>query len=92
MWTVARPGQLGYQTRTEYNKRILKISDNPEDINRKGGFLHYGVVRNQFIVLRGSVPGPKKRLIGLRHNIRKVDINRETLNEIEFIASKGETK
>jgi len=92
MWTVARPGQLGYQTRTEYNKRILKIGDNPEDINRKGGFLQYGIVRNQFIMVRGSVPGPKKRLIGLRHNIRKADVNREMLNEIEFIATKGDNK
>lgn len=92
MWTVARPGQLGYQTRTEYNKRIIKIGDNPDDINRKGGFLQYGLVRNQFIMLRGSVPGPKKRLIGLRHNIRKADIHKEMINKIEFIATKGEIK
>ncbi len=70
MWTVPMAGQMGYHQRTEYNKRILKIGDNGEEITPKGGFLHYGVIRNKYVVLKGSVQGPAKRLIVLRRAIR----------------------
>lgn len=56
-------GQMGYHTRTEHNKKILKIGDNGNDIKMKGGFLRYGNVKNNYIVLKGSVGGPRKRLI-----------------------------
>lgn len=64
------PGQMGYHQRTEYNKRILKIGNNGDEITPKGGFLHYGVIRNNYVVLKGSVQGPAKRLIVLRRAIR----------------------
>ncbi|ENN95843.1 50S ribosomal protein L3P [Methanocaldococcus villosus KIN24-T80] len=70
MWTVPRPGQMGYHQRTEYNKRILKIGNNGEEITPKGGFPHYGVIRNNYVLLKGSVQGPAKRLIVLRSAIR----------------------
>jgi len=66
-WTIPQAGQLGFQTRTELNKRILKISDG---FNVKGGFVNYGNVSGDCILLEGSVPGPKKRLIRLRFAIR----------------------
>jgi len=56
--------------RTEYNKRILKIGTDGAEITPKGGFLHYGLVRNGYILVKGSVPGPKKRLIRISHAIR----------------------
>ncbi|MCD6275004.1 MAG: 50S ribosomal protein L3 [Candidatus Aenigmarchaeota archaeon] len=65
-WRVPMPGQLGFQQRTEYNKLILKISDNLEEINKKQGFKGYGLVRTKYLLLDGSVPGPRKRLIILR--------------------------
>jgi large subunit ribosomal protein L3 len=61
---IAMPGQLGYQTRTEFNKRIMKIGS--DGLNIEGGWLKYGHVKGQYVLLRGSVPGPKKRLIMLR--------------------------
>ena len=70
LYTVPRPGQLGYHQRTEYNKRILKIGFNGEEITPKGGFLRYGIVRNAYVMLKGSVPGPAKRLIRLRYPAR----------------------
>jgi len=70
MWRVAYAGQTGYHTRTEYNKWLLKISSKPEEINPKGGFLHYGVIKNPFILLKGSIPGPAKRLIRFNHPVR----------------------
>ncbi|MHC1595561.1 MAG: 50S ribosomal protein L3 [Candidatus Syntropharchaeales archaeon] len=69
-WTVPQLGQTGYHQRTEYNKRLLKIGDKGDDINPKGGFPHYGLVKNSYILLKGSVPGPRKRLIRMRHAIR----------------------
>ena len=73
MYTVPRQGQRGFHQRTEYNKRILIIS-NPknvaDNISPKGGFKHYGKINADFIVLKGSVPGVPKRLIKLRQPIR----------------------
>ncbi len=70
MWTVPRPGQMGYQTRTEYNKKILLIDSNAGAVNPKAGFLNYGNVKNEFVVLSGSVPGPAKRIVAMRHAVR----------------------
>jgi len=70
MWTIPRAGQLGFHQRTEYNKRILKIGDGGDEINPKGGFKHYGLVRSRYIILEGSVPAPVKRLVKLRYSIR----------------------
>lgn len=74
MYTVARQGQRGFHQRTEYNKRILTISNTEKDgnnsINPKGGFKHFGIVKGDYIIVRGSIPGVPKRLIKLRHAIR----------------------
>ena len=68
--TVPQAGQMGYHQRTEYNKRVLKIGENGEEITPSGGFQHYGVIRNSYILIHGSIPGPAKRLIGMRDAIR----------------------
>jgi large subunit ribosomal protein L3 len=68
--TVPQAGQMGFHQRTEFNKRIIKMGENGEEITPKGGFVHYGVVRNDYILVSGSVPGPVKRLIRFRHAIR----------------------
>jgi large subunit ribosomal protein L3 len=74
MYTVARQGQRGFHQRTEYNKRILLMSstnkDNQISINPSGGFKHYGLIKDDYVVLRGSVPGVPKRLVKLRQPIR----------------------
>ncbi|BFH73488.1 50S ribosomal protein L3 [Sulfurisphaera javensis] len=67
---VPQPGQMGFHRRTEYNKRILKISDNPDEINPKGGFVNYGLVKNTYLIIEGSVIGAKKRPLFLRYPIR----------------------
>ena len=68
--TVPQAGQMGYHQRTEYNKRVLKIGDNGEEITPTGGFPHYGVIRNSYVLIHGSIPGPTKRLISLRDAVR----------------------
>jgi large subunit ribosomal protein L3 len=68
--TVPQAGQMGYHRRTEYNKRVLKIGEKGEEITPAGGFPHYGVIRNAYVLLHGSIPGPAKRLIGMRDAVR----------------------
>ena len=68
--TGPQAGQTGYHQRTEYNKRLLKIGDNPDEINPKGGFLNYGLIRGNYALLHGSLPGPSKRLIRFRKAVR----------------------
>ncbi|WP_292371070.1 50S ribosomal protein L3 [Methanoregula sp. UBA64] len=70
-WQVPQSGQMGYQQRTEFNKRILKIGENGAEITPAGGFLNYGVLRNGYVIIKGSVPGPAKRLIRIRPAIRQ---------------------
>jgi large subunit ribosomal protein L3 len=70
MYTIPRSGQLGYHHRVEFNKRILKLGDRGEEITSRGGINRYGLVRGDFLLLEGSVPGDVKRLLKLRIPIR----------------------
>ncbi len=70
LYTARRAGQLGYHKRTEVNKRIMKIGENVDEVNPKGGFPQYGFVKNNYVLLKGSVPGPAKRLIRMRLGTR----------------------
>jgi len=69
-YSVPRAGQMGYHQRIEYNKRILKIGKDGKEINPKGGFIRYGNVRSSYILIEGSIPGPEKRAIRIRHPAR----------------------
>ena len=75
MYTVPRAGQRGFHQRVEYDKRIMIMSDTKAkdfEINPKGGFKHYGLVKGDYIVLKGSVPGTYRRMIKLRSQIRNI--------------------
>lgn len=65
MYRVAHAGKMGYHTRVDYNKWLLKISNDISKINPKGGFLRFGTVKSHYLLLKGSVPGSSKRLIRL---------------------------
>jgi large subunit ribosomal protein L3 len=82
MWTVPRAGQLGYQNRTEFNKMILFISEDVSKINPKAGFKKYGLVKNEFLLITGSVPGAIKRPIAIRNAIRANEKTKPKLSEI----------
>jgi len=80
-FTVARAGQNGYHHRTEVNKKVYRIgkagTDNGTtefDLTQKtvtpmGGFPHYGIVKEDFVMLKGGIVGPKKRVITLRKSV-----------------------
>jgi large subunit ribosomal protein L3 len=84
--TVPQGGQVGYHQRTELNKRVLKIGDKGEEITPKGGFLHYGVVRNSYVVLHGTVPGPSKRLVRMREPVRQHFVKLSEPPQITFVS------
>ena len=70
MWRTAHAGRMGNHLRTEYNKWIIKIGNKPDEINVNGGFVHYGLVKNQYLLIKGSIGGPPKRLIRFTDAIR----------------------
>ena len=73
---IPQKGQMGFHTRTEYNKPLMLINSDPKIVNPKDGFTHYGYVKNDFILIKGSVAGPQKRLIRLNEAIRIKDPSR----------------
>jgi large subunit ribosomal protein L3 len=85
MYTVPRAGQTGYHNRVEFNKRILKLGDRGEDITAKGGINRYGIIRGDYLLLQGSVPGEVKRTIRLRQPIRSNQKSPEKASQILHI-------
>jgi large subunit ribosomal protein L3 len=71
MWTIPRYGQMGFNVRTDYNKRIMQIGSDGTQIVPDGGFVRYGIVKNNYVMVKGSVPGSKKRTILLRAPVRQ---------------------
>ncbi len=70
-WRVPQIGQTGYHQRTEFNKQIMQIGKDGKSVTPEGGILNYGIVRNDYIIIKGSVPGPAKRLVRMRPAIRQ---------------------
>jgi len=96
-WTVARAGQQGFHHRTEINKKIYKIGKKGEDshkattdfdmtekdITPMGGFAHYGVLAEDYLMIKGAVPGTVKRPITLRRTLLP-QTSRNALEEIKL--------
>merc|ERR1711933_395269 len=83
-WQVPRAGQMGYHHRTEINKKIYRIGKNVKEdangamteadltekgITPMGGFAHFGEVTQDWVMVKGTVMGPKKRIITLRKSL-----------------------
>jgi large subunit ribosomal protein L3 len=73
MYTIARAGQMGFHQRTETGRRILIVGNAKEKaVTPAGGFMHFGEVKGDYAVLRGSVPGPASRFVMVRYKARGV--------------------
>ncbi|MHB9285547.1 50S ribosomal protein L3 [Halobacteriales archaeon Cl-PHB] len=70
--TVPQQGQMGYHQRTELNKRLIDVGDGDEP-TVDGGFVNYGEVDGPYALIKGSVPGPDKRLVRFRPAVRPND-------------------
>jgi len=79
-------GQTGYHNRVVYNNLVLKIGKiSEEDINKKQGFHKYGNIKTNYILLRGSVPGTKKRAIVITPALRATrNIAKKKLEVLEL--------
>ena len=86
----------GYHHREKLNKKVYRIGSGSDtanastesDIAKKritpmGGFPHYGIVKNDFLVLKGSIPGTKKRVITLRKSLM-VHTSRRDLEKVQL--------
>ncbi len=88
MYTVPRAGQMGFHQRTEYDKRIMVMGNTDDEkikINPDGGYKHFGLVKGDFIILKGSVPGTYRRLIKLRSQIRNAPAKVKKPNILEVV-------
>ena len=88
MYTVPRAGQMGFHQRIEYNKRILVIdkSDGEDSkINPVGGYKHFGLVKGDYVILKGSVPGTYRRMIKMRTQIRSAPPQVTKPNILEIV-------
>ena len=52
-------------------------------ITPMGGFPHYGIVKNDYVMLKGSIPGTKKRVITLRKSLM-VHTSRRDLEKVQL--------
>ncbi len=88
MYTVPRAGQMGFHQRVEYDKRIMIMGNTNDEqikINPDGGYKHFGLVKGDFVILKGSVPGTYRRLIKLRSQIRNVPAKVTKPNILEVV-------
>ncbi|MCX8158703.1 MAG: 50S ribosomal protein L3 [Candidatus Pacearchaeota archaeon] len=69
---VAQAGQLGFFTRVQYNSKVISFGSITEkNINPNEGFPHFGKIKSNYLILKGSVQGPQKRAILLTPSFRK---------------------
>lgn len=86
----------GYHHRTELNKKIYRIGSGVDEANAStesdvtkksitpmGGFPHYGIVKNDYLMLKGSIPGTKKRVITIRKSLM-VHTSRRDLEKVQL--------
>jgi len=66
--------RIGAAATSEDGKTLNPNASTPHDLTQKaitplGGFPHYGVVDEDYVMLKGCVMGPKKRVITLRKSL-----------------------
>merc|ERR1711936_788631 len=82
---VYRDG-AGYHTvdgKTIKNNGATAVDITDKSINPVGGFVHYGLVKSDFVLIKGGVMGPKKRAITLRKSLLK-QTKRAALEEVNL--------
>ncbi|KAL2916926.1 60S ribosomal protein L3 [Polyrhizophydium stewartii] len=95
-FAVPRAGQDGYHHRTEMNKKVYRVGASGDkasastefDLTTKaitpmGGFPHYGVVGEDWVMIKGSCPGVRKRVVTLRKSLL-VHTKRAALEKVQL--------
>ena len=86
--TVLFPSRWGSHLRTEHNKQLVKISNESDLVNPEGGFLKYGLVKNDYILVHGSVPGKANKLIVLS-NAKRENKYMNMIDNVKYISKKS---
>jgi len=86
MYSVPRAGQMGFHQRTEYNKLVVKIGNNGSEVTPKGGFIRYGEINSDYIMLKGSVPGTTNRTVLMRLAVRPPPEAKVPAPRIEYLS------
>jgi large subunit ribosomal protein L3 len=86
-YSVPRPGQTGFHTRTSFNNKVLKMGERGEEITPSGGFVNYGVIRGDYIMLHGSIPGTVKRPVRFRFAIRPKKGHVDAPTQVSYIST-----
>jgi len=78
--------RIGKGVRTEGGKEIHNNASTDFDLTQKsitalGGFVHYGEVKEDFLLLKGSLQGPVRRVITIRKSLR-VQTSRAALEKV----------
>jgi large subunit ribosomal protein L3e len=106
MYTVGRTGQDGYHHRTECSKKIYRIGRagdtkggstdidlTEKGINPMGGWPRYGMVNEDWLMLKGCCVGVKKRALTLRKELQpktsREDLEQVTLKFIDTTSKFG---
>merc|ERR550525_150155 len=95
---VPRSGQMGYHHRTEINKKIYRVGKSVKDepnnamteadlteksITPLGGFPRYGVINEDWLMIKGTVMGARKRVITIRKSLIP-QVSRRALEHIDL--------
>ncbi|MEW5896926.1 MAG: 50S ribosomal protein L3 [Nanoarchaeota archaeon] len=88
-YSVPQSGKMGYHLRTEYNKQILKIGSSGKEITPDGGITKYGLLNNNYVLIKGSVMGPKKRAVVLVPSIRPNPKMTKDAPQISYVSVKS---
>lgn len=96
MFSVPRAGQDGYHHRTEVNKKIYRVGKGEDqsnaatefDLTQKqitplGGFVRYGIVKNDWLMIKGCCVGVKRRVLTLRKSLL-VHTSRSALEKVQL--------
>jgi len=86
-YSVPRAGQTGFHTRTSFNNKVLKMGERGEEITPSGGFVNYGVIRGDYIMLHGSIPGTVKRPVRFRFAIRPKKGHVDVPTQVSYIST-----
>ena len=71
-FSIPQHGRLGFNSRVEYNKFVLKTVKDPAEINLPSGYSRYGNINKSALIIKGSVPGSTGKLVMLRKALRPV--------------------
>jgi len=88
-YSVPQSGKMGFHLRTEYNKQLLKVGKNGAELNPQSGIHKYGLLKNAYLLVRGSVVGPKKRAVMLTKSIRPNTTMTKEAPKINYVSIKS---